>query len=118
MSNVTIEAVAGAPEATVRRLIGEGHPLHDGGEGKLLETYWLPDNRTGSIQVRTNRGGPARKALIHLARNGDPDFYLVAAPDELERMISQHSEAQIDGLAAAAPTRAVNPLDEECEACQ
>ena len=80
MSNVTIEAVAGAPEATVRRLIGEGHPLHDGGEGKLLETYWLPD--------------------------------------ELERMISQHSEAQIDGLAAAAPACAVNPLDEECEACQ
>lgn len=130
MSNIVIEAVPDCPEATVLRRIDEGHPLHDGRPGAVIETYRLPDNLPGSIYVRNNRGAPERKALIHLAVDGDPTFYLVAEPANLERTIADHSltqeeklpavdpqvrELQPAGMPAACP---INPLDEECDACQ
>ncbi len=121
MSNVTIKRLPERREATVQRRIAEGHPLHDGGPGAVVETYWLPHNRPGSIYVKTNRGGPKRKALIHLAVDGDPYFNLVADPENLESTISNHSHTQLAGLqATVTPARcSINPWDEEeCEACQ
>ena len=119
MATVTITPVGDQPEATVVREIAEGHPLHDGSAGPVIETYRLPDNRAGRILVRTNRSQPERRALIHLARAGeiDDDFYLVAEPHSLEATIAMHSDMQIEKLADAAAC-ALNPLDEECEACQ